>query len=265
MFGIENELFEQLLVLKERFGLEAVKAEFEAEGSSFNDVARLRRLTEKAGVALYLKIGGVEAVRDIKDSVELGVDGLIAPMVESPFGLAKFLEALSGIYKGREIRLAINVETRGAVESLDAILDLAAGSIDGVTIGRTDLSASYLDDSVVPDCGFIDGVVEAVARASRRRGLAVTMGGSISATTIERFGSQPELATLLDAMETRKVVLPVDSMLRGPGALEEALKLEELYILSKREISETMIGAELARLEKLRTRARPRVTAVRGD
>jgi len=263
MYGIENELFAQMLYLKERYGLTAIKAEFEAEGSSFNDVARLRRLTEKAGVGLYLKIGGVEALRDIKDSIELGVDGLIAPMVESPFGLVKFLEAYRSVYKGNRIRLAINVETRGAVERLDAILDLAADAIEGVTVGRTDLSASYMDGSIVPDCDFIDGIVGKVGSAARRRGLSLTVGGSLCAATIERYLARPGLASLLDAMETRKVVLPAESMLRAPGALEEALRLEELCILSKREIGEAMIGADLARLEKLRARARPSVRAER--
>jgi hypothetical protein len=261
MFGIENELFEQLLYMKERYDLIAIKAEFEAEGSSFNDVVRLRRLTEKAGVGLYLKIGGVEALRDIKDSIELGVDGLIAPMVESPFGLEKFLDAIQSVYKGRSARLAINIETQGAVERLDAILDLAAGSIDGVTIGRTDLSASYMDDSVVPDSEFIDGVVRTVGGAARRRGLSCTVGGSLSVVTVERYLASPELAALFDAMETRKVVLPAEVMLRAPGALEESLRLEELCILSKREINDSMIGADLARLEKLRSRVRPATAA----
>ena len=162
MFGIEEELFKQMVFLKELYALEAVKAEFEAEGSSFNDLVRLRRLTEKAGVRLFLKIGGVEAVRDIKDSLELGVDGLIAPMVESAFGLRKFLDAYASVYRGHRIRLAINIETRGAIAQLGDILDMATRAVDGVTLGRKDLSASYLDDSVEPDCPLVDGLVVCV-------------------------------------------------------------------------------------------------------
>ena len=123
MFGIEKQLLEQLLILKEVYNVTGIKAEFEAEGSTYNDLVRLRRLTDKAGLNLILKIGGVEAVRDIKDSIELGVDGIVAPMVETAFGVKKFLSAYKSIYRDNRIKLAINIETRNAIEELDDILD----------------------------------------------------------------------------------------------------------------------------------------------
>jgi hypothetical protein len=79
--GIENDIYCQLLRLRNSFNLAGVKVSFEDEGASFNDAVRLRRITESLGVKLYLKISGAEAVRDIRDSMELGVDGLIAPIM----------------------------------------------------------------------------------------------------------------------------------------------------------------------------------------
>ena len=81
IFELEKNLENQLILLKKEFGLCAIKAEFEAEGSSFRDIIKLRRITLNHGVPLYLKIGGAEAIRDIKDALELGVDGLVVPMV----------------------------------------------------------------------------------------------------------------------------------------------------------------------------------------
>jgi 4-hydroxy-2-oxoheptanedioate aldolase len=75
-FELENKLADQLAILKDNFELCAVKAEFEAEGASLRDLMRLRVLTARKNVPLYLKIGGVEALRDIKDAMELEVDGL---------------------------------------------------------------------------------------------------------------------------------------------------------------------------------------------
>ncbi len=75
-FELENKLADQLSFIKDKNGLFAVKAEFEAEVSSFRDLMRLRVLTARKNVPLYLKIGGVEALRDIKDAMELEVDGL---------------------------------------------------------------------------------------------------------------------------------------------------------------------------------------------
>ena len=98
MLDIEAHLYEQLCKLHTEYNLEGVKAEFEAEGSSFRDLVRLRRLTLKAGVKLFLKIGGVEAIRDIRDAMEIGVDVIIAPMVESRFGAKKFYDSINKVY-----------------------------------------------------------------------------------------------------------------------------------------------------------------------
>lgn len=98
MYKMENRLYDQLCKLRDEYNLQGVKAEFEAEGSSFRDLMRLRRLTSKAGVKLFLKIAGVEANRDIKDALEIDVDGIIAPMVESRFGAKKFFDSIQKIY-----------------------------------------------------------------------------------------------------------------------------------------------------------------------
>jgi hypothetical protein len=73
---LEKKLEASLARLKLKFGLFAVKAEFEAEGATFRDLVRLRRWTARQDIALHLKIGGVEVLRDIKDAYDLGVDGL---------------------------------------------------------------------------------------------------------------------------------------------------------------------------------------------
>lgn len=259
MYGIEKQLFEQLLLLKENYNLEGIKAEFEAEGSSFNDLVRLRRLTDKAGVKLFLKIGGVEAVRDIKDSLEIGVDGIIAPMVETSFGLKKFISAYKSIYKDEKIKLSINIETRNSIEELDEILVYAKDKIDNITLGRTDLSDSFMDESIKPDTDFIMKLVQEVGKKAVYHGMTFTVGGSISTKTIEKFKMNPDLCENITAIETRKVVLPKKTMLYKEDALEEALKFEELYILSKKEISNVMIESELLRLEKLEERKKKEV------
>ena len=43
IFELEKNLENQLILLKKKFGLCAIKAEFEAEGSSFRDIVKLRR------------------------------------------------------------------------------------------------------------------------------------------------------------------------------------------------------------------------------
>jgi hypothetical protein len=254
MYGLEQKLYDQLLKLRDEFNLQGVKAEFEAEGSSFRDLIRLRRLTAKAGIELFLKIGGVEAVRDIQDALEIGVDGIVAPMAESSFGVKKFYEAYKKTYGDHRIHLSINVETKKAVETIDDMLDYSVGKLDNITIGRTDLSGSYFDKKVYPDSNFILEVIEVVASKAVQRNLTVTVGGSINTKTIELLNRRKKLKTLLERVETRKVILPTDIMLSSKDALTNALRFEELYILSKKEFSDVQINSEISRLTELQRR-----------
>lgn len=254
MYGLEQKVFAQLVYLKKEYRLQGIKAEFEAEGSSFRDIMRLRRLTAKADVKLYLKIGGVEAVRDIKDSLELGIDGLIAPMAETKFGVKKFVDAYRSIYKEHKIHLSINIETKNAIEEIDSILDFAKDKIDNITLGRTDLSASYFDPKIIPDSDSVFKMIRDLGSKVCKSGLAFTVGGSISLATIEKFKQNPSSAEFINNIETRKVILPRDIAIGKKDAIKEALKFEELYILSKKELSDLFIESEVSRLIKLTRR-----------
>jgi len=254
MYGIEKKVFEQLLNLKNKFNLHGVKAEFEAEGSTFRDIMRLRRLTSMADVKLFLKIGGVEAVRDIKDSLELGVDGLIAPMVETSFGAKKFIDACKSVYKNHKIHLSINIETKNAIEEIDSILDFAKDKIDNITLGRTDLSASYFDKNIVPDSDFILKLLKDIGVKAHKRGLTFTVGGSISTITVDKFRKNSYSVQHVSKLETRKIILPIGVAIDSKNAIREALKFEELYILSKKELSDLFIEPEISRLIKLTRR-----------
>jgi 4-hydroxy-2-oxoheptanedioate aldolase len=255
MFGFEQKLFDQLTRLKHEYNLKGVKAEFEAEGSSFRDLVRLRRITDKINVPLFLKIGGVEALRDIKDSLEIGVDGLIGPMVESPFGLMKFAEAVSSIYKDKSIHRSINIETQGAVNQTDEILAFAKGRIENITVGRTDLSSSYFDPKVIPDSQFIFDLLHELGKKISAAGLTMTVGGSVSKKSVELFKrNEKKWQCLILHLETRKVILPFEMMIKK-NAINEALRFEELYILSKKEISDLFMESETSRLTRLKMRS----------
>ena len=252
---LEKKLEASLTQLKQEFGLCAVKAEFEAEGASFRDLVRLRRWTARQDIALHLKIGGVEAVRDIKDALDLGVDGLIAPMVESPFGVTKFTEAVASVFPGRKVYKSINIETRTAVLNIDDILTEAKGKVDNVTIGRTDLSHSYFDAEVEPDCEFISDLIHTISYKVHTIGLALTIGGSITTKSIDQFRkNKKDFSERISSIETRKIVLPIESFLEKEHALEEALRFEELYLRAKLETDQMLSQADRDRLAKLKSR-----------
>ena len=252
---LEKDLESCLVGLKEKYGLCAVKAEFEAEGSSFRDLVRLRRLTASHKVPLYLKIGGVEALRDIKDALSLGVDGLVAPMVESPFGVVKFTKAVDSVFSDRGVFKSINIETLNAVECIDAILEEAKGKVNNITIGRTDLSQSFLDSKTQPDSDMVFDLIGKLSNKVHAAGLTLTVGGSITKGSVQKFKQcQENWEGCLASIETRKIVLPADQMLGQENALPEALKFEELYLSSKLEMESWLSQADRARLIKLKKR-----------
>ena len=132
--------------LIENEGLIGIKTSFEDEGASFNETVRLKEICNQANTKLTLKIGGPEAIRDIKDSLIIGVKGLVAPMVESEFGLKKFIQSTK-TYISEDtlpsIQLNINVETITAVSNVQKMLNLSeANNLYGVTVGRVDLVSS---------------------------------------------------------------------------------------------------------------------------
>ena len=253
-FNLEKKLSNQLVRLKD-LGLCAVKAEFEAEGASFRDLLRLRRFTAEQNIPLYLKIGGVEALRDLKDALDLGVDGVIAPMVESPFGVVKFTEAVESVFGGRKLFKSINIETREAVDRIDEILEIARGKIENVTIGRTDLSRSYFDSVVQPDSPFIFDLIERLSYKIHSAGLDLTVGGSLTSESILIFAQRKNrLGDRVSSLETRKTVFLTDRMLGEKIVLKESLRFEELYLRFKLECEAWLSRADQERLAKLKSR-----------
>ena len=255
MFGAEKLLYAQLCKLKREYGLQGIKAEFEAEGSSFRDIMRLRRLTSSAGVKLHLKIGGVEALRDIKDAIEIGVDGIIAPMVESVFGAKKFYESIQRFYKDTPIHTTLNIETKTAIDNLEEILAYASGKFANINIGRSDLSASFLAPEITPESEQIYTILSRVIHDIQDFPLTFGIGGGLSRISIENLNTiYAPLKSYINQLETRKVILPTQSFCDKADAIKEALKFEELYILSKKEFSDLHIDSEIARLPELQRR-----------
>src|SRR5689334_5852268 len=93
MNTLEKSMVDLLCELRDKYHVTSVKAEFEAEGTRMEEAMRLKEVSMKAGLDLTIKVGGCEALKDMFEAASLGTKNLVAPMVESPFALRKFLEA----------------------------------------------------------------------------------------------------------------------------------------------------------------------------
>lgn len=226
---------------------ESLKGEFEAEGLTRVDVAAEAIFAARQGLDYLVKISGAEAKSDVFYLADLGITSLVCPMVETPFAMEKYMEMLPpSAFK----HVGVTIETITAVSNIDAIL--AVGKIlSEVTIGRTDLTASYKGDSVESE-RTID-MVKIVARAAKAKGLKVTMGGSVSKHTRELLHKDIELLGLIDYVETRKAVMPAERFL-DETALTQALKLEETLLRRRARESERTLPDVTARLAALSKR-----------
>ena len=249
----EHNLFKNLKILKKNFSIQGIKAEFEAEGSNQFDIYKLRSLTNKLGIKLYIKIGGVEAVNDIYFCVEIGADGIIAPMVESKFALKKFLDSISKLKLRKKPHLSINIETINAVNKIEEIIKLAKGNINNITIGRSDLSSSYFKDNISQNSLIIENKIFLLSKKAAQSRLTCTVGGGIDINTIQLYRNNKNIK-LVNKLETRKVIFLKSTMLRNSNALNAALEFEKNYVLYKKEINNMKLKFEISRLTQLQTR-----------
>ncbi len=216
-----------LFALREDSGLRSMKTGTEVEDMSFAEISLLRRLSSGI-VPLYVKIGGPEARNDIRNLLRIGVDGIIAPMIESPYALRNFVAALEDICAEQSvtaIEAGINLETITGYRQMHEILaEPAAGRLQQVTAARTDLSGSMKlhpdDDTVLATCAEI-------VQTCKAQGILTSVGGAIHPGIIDTLIDRIRP----DRVNTRHMVLSCDDIAQDPQrSLVENLRFEiELY------------------------------------
>lgn len=259
MNKLEKKMLDILREGREHFGVLAVKAEFEAEGTRTDELLRLLEIANKAGVGLALKVGGCEAIRDMLEAKQFGVRYIIAPMVETPYALSKYISAKDKVYSQEEqedVSFLFNLETITAFNNLLPMLEIAAArpGCDGVVFGRVDFSGSIGKGRQGIESDEVTQAVESAAQACRDQDLDFVVGGAVSIDALTNL--RRVKAIHLDRFETRKVVFS-GSALDSPSlakALRQAVHFELLWLLNKREYYGLMHREDQTRIEMLESR-----------
>jgi hypothetical protein len=263
MNSMERRMLDMLRKGRDHYGVVAVKAEFEAEGTRPDELLRLVELAWRADLGLALKIGGCEAVSDLLASRLYGADYVIAPMVETPYALTKFAEAKIRSHGAgdHETRFLFNLETETTLRNLDALLPLARAEMDGIVFGRVDFTLSRgLLRKAVNDRQITDAVLR-VAQACADHDLEMVVGGSVA---VEAAPALREVrAVRLDRFETRKVVFDgaVVETAGFEAGIANAVAFELAWLENKRDHYRAIAEEDMLRIRMMQERS---AAAMRG-
>ena len=210
--------------LKNDFGACGLKLSTEDAAMTINQI---KFWADLSVLPVVVKIGGPNARNDIKQLVSLNIDGLIAPMVESPYGLENFILAVQDFttpMQFERLNKHINIETITAVKQLDDILNVPeAKFLNEITIGCSDLSGSLKKPTME---GSVLNLVARVVKKIQSKKITVSVGGGIQPSSIDGFLKKIQP----NKFNTRVVTFDVVPGQKYNQAVAEALQFEILML-----------------------------------
>lgn len=233
------------------YGLVGVKTSFEDEGATLNEVIMLRNVCLQAGVGTVLKLGGAEAIRDMKDAQLLNLDGVVAPMIESNFALSKFLDACDQYLP--DVDKFVNIETAKAANDVKKILNHNSERLTGVTFGRVDFIKSCGLDRSKVNLGVVYNEVKSVFEVAKKLGLFCCLGGAVSTESYD-FLSDLVKEGLLDKFETRYAMFNVSALNNLDKALALAQEFELDWLVRKSSYYQRFVEQDFARIQMIQER-----------
>jgi 4-hydroxy-2-oxoheptanedioate aldolase len=235
--------------------LVSIKTSFEDEGADFVEVLFLKTFCDRNNIPLILKIGGGEAIRDIKDANKMQIGKLVAPMLESKFALEKFIQSCNKYYDVDNGELAINVESKTCYENLqDISLSSYFSQLSSITVGRGDLVQSMELDRYngAVDSNEVLDIARNVFTLARNNNMGCTLGGSMTSSS-EKFVITLIEEGLLDKFETRNIIFNKKALnyYSFSQLIKAALDFELNYLKSKRDYYDSLYNQDITRINKL--------------
>jgi hypothetical protein len=245
-----NDLLDKLREISHLYGVVGIKQSFEDEGALLEDVISVRRITELCNLLSFVKVGGCEANTDIFNCLRIGVNGIIAPMVETPFAVSKFMDCYD-----KKAQYFIVIESKTAYENIDDILSIAHNKLTGIIVGRSDLSKSYNLNKSEADSDFILSITENIFVKAKKYNLLTTLGGNVSVKS-SKFIEKMYHLNLLNRVETRNVVIDLNNINvnKIDSVIQEAINFEILLLRNKLQNSSVLIEDYKRRIDLLSSR-----------
>ena len=257
MNTLENKMVKILRDLKDNHNVIGVKAEFEAEGTRVEEALRLKEVVTKSGLELTIKIGGCEALKDMYDARAIGVANLVAPMIESPYALKKFLLSAKKAFPEDErkgISFLVNIETVDGYKNFERMLEIKEISeLNGVVLGRVDMTGSLGLSREDVNAKQILEIAKDIFSKAKKIGLKCIVGGGVAK---EALPFLKNLAGLLDRYETRKVIFKCPEALndKAEKGILKAVGFELMWLKNKRDFYGMIFEEDKHRIDMLQAR-----------
>ena len=259
MNQLEKNMLDTLKDLKEHHHVIGIKAEFEAEGTRMEEALRLKEVVTLAGLDLFIKIGGCEAIKDMFDARTIGVKGIVAPMIESEYAMSKYIKATHFVFPEEErtnMEFLLNLETKTGLEHLDAMINHPCfAEITGIVLGRVDMTGSMELTREDINSEPIFDIANRLCQKMQISGKKMVIGGGVSAQSLPFFKRLPDGS--LTKFETRKIIFDAQASLKDPNADKGILKavgFELMWLKNKRDFYGMIYKEDEARIFMLEAR-----------
>src|SRR5258706_10038850 len=224
------------------------------------ELMRLKEVAMRTGLKLTVKLGGAEAITDMREARSLGADRIAAPMTSCPFALRKYTAAIDLLFPPDEKKATefiFYIETINSYNNLDAMRQITnLHDLHGLVIGREDLvwsmgltgtDADYNNDKVL-------ALTKDTLTKAKAKGLETTIGGG---TTHERnlkiLKDLPK--GLLDYFQTKMVRFQCPAAFGDKNAgLMKATEFEILWLKNRFNYYDAMAKENLKTIAKLEAR-----------
>ncbi len=174
-------LINRLRYLKKNCGLVGIKGGTEVEAMNFDEIKVMKQLSIDI-VPMTVKIGGPEAINDINYMLSIGIDRILAPMIETPYSLKNFIKTMEALDPKQVAERVINLETiYGYLNMAEIFESDNFATIKQVTIGRSDLSSSI---ELNVDCQRITTISADIVEKATAKNKLTSVGGQISSSNV---------------------------------------------------------------------------------
>ncbi len=235
---LDKKIFNILEDLKENYHAKSIKAEFGAEGTLLEEALRLKEFAAKTDLDFTIKIGGCEAVRDIYDSKSVGINSLVAPMIETSYAMKKYVNSIKSIFSQEEqnkINFFINIETYTGCINLKSITEAKEFSaLKGIVLGRSDMADSINMSKNDLDSDKMSDIANKMSSEMKKLGKDMIIGGGISPKSVSFLQKIPYLTNF----ETRKIIFNskvLSNTVSAEVGIIRAIDFERLWIINRRE------------------------------